>query len=90
MNQETARIRKLYQLELLDTPADKDFDEIVQLASQIAKTPISLITLLDTDRQWFKAKKGMEDDYTERSAAVCNYTIQGDDSSSQLPVPLLS
>ncbi len=75
---ETARLRKLYQMEVLDTPAEQDFDEIVQLASQLAKTPISLITLLDTDRQWFKAKVGLDVTDTDRPSAVCNYTIQGD------------
>jgi len=78
MFNEAARLRKLYQMELLDTPAERDFDEIVQLASQLARTPISLITLLDTDRQWFKAKVGMDALSTDRPSAVCNYTIQGD------------
>jgi signal transduction histidine kinase len=78
MFNEAARLRKLYQMELLDTPAERDFDEIVQLASQLARTPISLITLLDTDRQWFKAKVGMDALGTDRPSAVCNYTIQGD------------
>jgi hypothetical protein len=75
---ESSRLRKLYQLEILDTPNERDFDEIVQLASQLTKTPISLITLLDADRQWFKAKVGLDIDGSDRPSAVCNYTIQGD------------
>jgi signal transduction histidine kinase len=79
MPTEEARLRKLYQMELLDTPTEKDFDEIVMLASQIAKAPISLITLVDSDRQWFKANRGLEATSTEREVAVCNYTIQQND-----------
>lgn len=75
---ESDRLRKLYQMEVLDTPSERDFDEIVQLASQLTKTPISLITLLDTNRQWFKAKVGIDIDSSDRPSAVCNYTIQGD------------
>jgi K+-sensing histidine kinase KdpD len=78
MDKELSRIRKLYQAELLDTPAEREFDDIVQLASQLARTPISLITLLDTDRQWIKAKVGLDVEYSDRPTAVCNYTIQGD------------
>ncbi len=78
INRESDRLRKLYQMEVLDTPSERNFDEIVQLASQLTKTPISLITLLDTDRQWFKAKVGLDVDSSDRPSAVCNYTIQGD------------
>jgi hypothetical protein len=56
---EPKRLQDVYNTQLLDTPEEKEFDEIVQLASDLCNTPISLITLLDTERQWFKAKVGL-------------------------------
>ena len=58
---EDSRLKDLYYYELLDTAAESDFDELVELASQICKCPISLITLVDKDRQWFKSKTGLDD-----------------------------
>ena len=57
---EELRIAELYKYELLDTVYEKEFDEIVQLASKICNGPITLITLIDRNRQWFKAKVGLD------------------------------
>lgn len=75
---ESSRLRDLFETELLDTPSETEFDDIVKLASQICNTPISLITLIDTDRQWFKAKVGVEIDETSREISFCGHAILQD------------
>ncbi|BAV09660.1 GAF sensor signal transduction histidine kinase [Filimonas lacunae] len=76
---EQDRLQELYRTELLDSPKDTDFDEIVQLASRICDVPISLISLIDAGRQWFKAKTGIDIDETERSISFCAHAILQDD-----------
>ena len=76
---EVERLQALYSYDILDTPAESDFDEIVQLASDICGVPISLISLVDRDRQWFKARRGLEIDQTPRDQAICGYTLGQDD-----------
>ncbi len=73
--QEVARLAALYQCNILDTPAEKEFDEIAQLAALICGTPIALISLIDSNRQWFKAKVGWEKTSIERDLALCAHTI---------------
>lgn len=72
---EQERIQELYRLEILDTPVEEDFDEIVQLASKICNMPISLITLVDTGRQWFKAKIGIDIEETPRDVSFCGHVL---------------
>lgn len=74
---ETDRLQELYRLELLDTPYEKEFDDLVQLASQICSTPMSLITLIDRDRQWFKARRGLDMPGTPRDISFCSHAILG-------------
>lgn len=74
---EPERLQELYRLELLDTPYETEFDELVQLASQICNTPMSLISLIDRDRQWFKARKGLEPPGTPRDVSFCAHAILG-------------
>ena len=74
---EQERLRALYELEILDSPYEEEFNELVQLASQICNAPISLISLIDNDRQWFKAKVGLEDSGTDRSVSFCAHAILG-------------
>lgn len=69
------RLAELYKYELLDTQYEEDFNNIVTLASKICNAPISLITLIDTNRQWFKAKTGMDSDETERRTSFCGHAI---------------
>lgn len=76
---ETERLAELYDFDILDTETEKDFDEIVQLASVICESPISLITLIDKDRQWFKAKVGTDNRESARNTAFCSYAINQDD-----------
>lgn len=72
---EKERLAELYDFDILDTETEKDFDEIVQLASLICETPISLISLIDKDRQWFKAQVGLDTKEIDRNFAFCAYAI---------------
>lgn len=76
---ETLRLADLYQYNILDTPEEKEFDHIVQLASRICNAPISLISLIDADRQWFKARLGMDSAETPRDTSFCSHGILNGD-----------
>jgi len=78
--QDRARLAKLHQLLLLDTPAEEAFDRLTRLASKIIDTPVSLVTLIDADRQFFKSQVGLPDDLAEKretplSHSFCQYTL---------------
>jgi len=75
---EKDRLEELYSYDILDTAYEETFNQIVQLASAVCDSPISLITLLDKDRQWFKAKKGMDSDGTSRDVSFCSHVILDD------------
>lgn len=70
------RIHALNEYQILDSLPEKDFDDIVTLASQICNTPISYISFIDDKRQWLKAKIGLDFQETTREDAFCNITIQ--------------
>lgn len=69
------RLKKLNSYQILDTPSETDYDELVQLASQICNVPISLMTLVDKDRQWFKASVGLNVSETPREISFCGHAI---------------
>lgn len=77
---ESERLFALQQYQVLDTAAEKEFDDLVKLAAQICQTPISLISLVDADRQWFKAKHGLDADQTPRDHAFCAHTLPKEDN----------
>src|ERR1700744_1744371 len=72
---EAARLAALHRLGLLDTGPEGGFDDIVALARAICGTETALISLVDAERQWFKARLGLEATETPRSMAFCNHTI---------------
>ncbi|WP_369932869.1 putative bifunctional diguanylate cyclase/phosphodiesterase [Xanthomonas tesorieronis] len=72
---ETKRLATLRQLCLLDTPADRVFDLITQLASRTLHAPIALVSLIDEQRQWFKSRVGLDAPQTPRSQAFCAHAI---------------
>lgn len=78
MANELTRLKAVERFKNLDAAIIKDVEEIVNLASDICGTPVALTTLLDSEKQWFQAKKGTTLDCTDRNVAICNYTIQND------------
>jgi signal transduction histidine kinase len=76
---ETERLATLYGLNVLDSPPDKDFDDIVALAAAVCGVPMSLVSLIDTDRQWFKASVGTDLVETSRDLSFCAHAILGRD-----------
>ncbi len=72
---EQERLHNLYSYELLDTLPEKDYDDITKLASFICHTPVSLITLVDKDRQWMKSAHGVNLEETLREHAFCAHAI---------------
>ena len=76
---EDERLEKLKEYNILDTLPEKQFDDITRLASLICDTPITLVTLMDKDRQWFKSKQGLEGTETRREFSFCQYTIMSNE-----------
>lgn len=73
---EAARLQELYQYQVLDTDPDPELDELTQLAAELCQTPIAFISLLDADRQWFKAKIGLSVSEAPRHPSAYTHAIQ--------------
>ncbi|MCX2743976.1 GAF domain-containing sensor histidine kinase [Mangrovivirga sp. M17] len=73
---EEARLGQLEQLQIMGTPEEDQYNRIVELASRICDVPISLISLIDKDIQWFKAKKGIKITSTSRELSFCSHSIE--------------
>lgn len=73
--EEARRLKALRRYEILDTPPEEQFDRIVALAAQWFDAPISLVTLLAEERQWFKARVGLDRRETAREASFCEHNV---------------
>lgn len=82
---EIKRLEELKKYSILDTMPEKEYDEITALASYICQTPISLISLIDDDRQWFKSRHGLDSDSTPRKVAFCAHAINHKDQLMIVP-----
>jgi len=77
---EAARLDALTRYGILDTPSDTVLDGITQVAADLCETPIALVSLVDSDRQWFKSSTGMPAKETSRDMAFCTHAMQFPDA----------
>jgi two-component system cell cycle sensor histidine kinase/response regulator CckA len=75
-NNEARRLKVLWQYDVLDTVPEEVFDDLTELAARICEAPIALISLIDEDRQWFKAKVGVSVNETSRDISFCAHAIK--------------
>ena len=76
---EAERLAALRQLDILDTASEATYDRLVDTAARVCGTRIALVSLIDADRQWFKARHGLDDCQTGRDISFCGHAIlQGD------------
>ena len=82
---EPRRLAALLELGVLDTEPEPIFDSLTELALRTFNAPVAVISLVDKDRQWFKACIGLPVSETPRDVAFCDHAIRsGDDSESAL------
>lgn len=82
---EAARLEALRSYAILDTPPEEDFDALARLAAYTCKCPMSVVNLLDADRQWFKASVGLTIKQTDLSVAFCTMALHGKGETVVLP-----
>lgn len=82
---EALRLEELRSFGVLDSAAEQAYDDVVKLASFICDTPIALISLIDEDRQWFKARVGMNAMETPRGIAFCAHAITEPHALMEVP-----
>ncbi len=76
---EETRLKTLYKYNILDTPPDGSMDKMTKLAAKIFNVPIAIITLVDTDRIWFKSKYGLDVPQIGRDPGLCASAILSDE-----------
>ena len=81
---EAERVKALQDYQVLDSMPEQAFDDLVFLASHICQTPIALVSLVDSDRQWFKARVGLGAPQTARDLAFCAHAILEPDRIMQV------
>jgi two-component sensor histidine kinase len=74
---DSRRLETLALYDIMDTPPEPEFDDIVLLASEICQTPVSLVSLLESERQWFKARIGFDLPETPINQSVCAHALDG-------------
>ena len=78
-DQETDRVAALERYQILDTPAEQDFDDLVKLASLFCGAPIALVSLVGRERMWFKGSVGLDVKESPSQGSFCSYAIESDD-----------
>lgn len=76
---ELARLRLLRSLNILDTPPEESFDRVVRIVAELTRVPTAMVSLVDEDRQWFKAKVGLDACQTPRDVAFCAHALHEPD-----------
>src|SRR3954454_24956968 len=73
------RLEALHALDLLDTPPEERFDRITRLLALVLRVPMAYISLVDSDRQWFKSSCGLDATQTPRAVSFCGHAILSDE-----------
>ena len=74
------RLAALHALNILDTPPEERFDRVTRLAKHLFDVPIVLISLVDTNRQWFKSRQGLAVEEMPRASSFCGHAIMSEDT----------
>ena len=77
---EEERLRALRTLEVLDTAPEAEFDAIVEGARHLFGCSMAFVSLLDVNRQWFKARYGLDEAETPRDASICQHTVAANET----------
>ncbi len=77
---EKKRLETLRALKILDSAPEERFDRLTRMAKRMFGVPISLVSLVDDNRQWFKSKEGLESDETSRDISFCGHAILGEEA----------
>ena len=75
ISNEEERLRALAEYRILGTQPEQCYDDITKIASLTCETPISLMSLVDADKQWFKSRCGFETKETSRDVSFCAHAI---------------
>lgn len=81
---EAERQRALDALHIVGSLPEPAYDDIVKVAAAVCGTPMALVTLIDRDTQWFKARTGLDGHQTERNVAVCDHAIRQPDQLMEI------